>query len=101
MGFLGYLLLGSIVYIVAFMINIKLLTAKRKSGEITSGKHPLIIQLTAACFVVMLLVSALLGRFVLGHESFDWAFIGVNSLVATVIFYFGLNPDTSTMNMPD
>lgn len=49
----------------------------------------------------MLAVSALIGRYVLHHDGFDWAFIIVNSLVATVVFYFGLNPDTTKMNMPN
>lgn len=101
MGFLGYLLMGSIVYVAGFMINIKLLRAKRKSGDIASASHPIILSWLAACFFIMLGVSALLGHFVLGHDGFDWAFIVVNSLVATVVFYFGLNPDTSQMNLPD
>lgn len=101
MGFLGYLLMGSIVYVIAFMVNLKLLRAKRKSGEITSSTHPIILSWLIVCFVIMLGVSALIGRFILDHDGFDWAFIVVNSLVATVVFYFGLNPDTSQMNLPD
>ncbi|VEG13288.1 hypothetical protein [Moraxella cuniculi] len=101
MGFLGYLLMGSVVYVVAFMINIKLLRQKRQTGKIDSMTHPVMIAYLLGCFVVMLGVSMLLGRFVLNHQGFDWAFIGVNSLVATVIFYFGLNPDTSQMDLPD
>lgn len=101
MGFLGYLLMGSIVYVAGFMVNMKLLRPKRKAGVIDSATHPIILSWLAACFVIMLGVSALLGRFVLDHDGFDWAFIVVNSLVATVVFYFGLNPDTSQMNLPD
>ncbi|MFB6349600.1 hypothetical protein [Moraxella marmotae] len=101
MSFLGYLLMGAVVYTAGFFINLKLLHAKRKSGEITSATHPIIIAWLVGCFVVMLGVSMLLGHYVLHHNGFDWAFIGVNSLVATVVFYFGLNPDTSQMNLPD
>lgn len=101
MGFLGYLLMGGIVYTIGFFINLKLLYPKRQAGEITSVKHPTIIGYLMGCFIVMLGVSALLGRFVLHHEGIDWAFIGVNTLVATVVFYFGLNPDTTKMNLPD
>lgn len=101
MGFLGYLLMGSIVYVTGFMVNLKLLRPKRQVGVIDSATHPIILSWVGACFVIMLGVSALLGRFVLGHDGFDWAFIVVNSLVATVVFYFGLNPDTSQMNLPD
>ena len=98
MGFFGYLLLGSIVYIVGSVIHQKVLKPKQTDVPYNL-KHPLILQLLMGCFVVMLIVSVLLGRFVMGHEGFDWAFIVVNSLVATVIFYFAINPD-QTMNLP-
>ncbi len=101
MGFLGYLLMGAIVYVIGFMINLKLLMPRRKTGEISGATHPVILSWLAACFVVMLIVSWLLGRFVLGHEATDWAFVLVNSAVALVVFYFGINPDTSQMNLPD
>ena len=101
MGFLGYLLMGSIVYVAGFMVNMKLLRPKRKAGVIDSATHTIILSWLAACFIIMLGVSALLWRLVLDHDGFDWAFIVVNSLVATVVFYLGLNPDTSQMNLPD
>lgn len=101
MSIFGYVVLGSLVYVIGFMINLKLLRQKRQSGEIDSAKHPVILAYLSACFVLMLVVSYLLGRFVLDHDGPDWAFILVNSLVATVVFYFGLNPDTSRMNLPD
>lgn len=41
----------------------------------------------------MLVVSWALGQFVLHHQGIDWAFVIVNSLVATFIFSFGLCPD--------
>ncbi|UNU73426.1 hypothetical protein LU293_00475 [Moraxella nasovis] len=101
MGFLGYLLMGGIVYTVGFMINLKRLIPKRQAGVAYSLTHPTIIKYVLACFMIMLAVSAVLGRFILGHENFDWAFIFMNSLVATFVFYFGLNPDTSKMNLPN
>ena len=101
MNMLGYLLLGAIVYTIGFMINLKILMPKRKAKEIDRATHPVIVRYLLACFVIMLGVSALIGRFILGHDGFDWAFIVVNSLVATVVFYFGINPDTSQMNLPD
>lgn len=101
MNFLGYLLLGSVVYVIGFMLNQKVLAAKRASGEISSPAHRTIASLVLGCFVVMLAVSALIGHFLLHHQGFDWAFIVVNSLVASVVFYFGLNPDASRMNLPD
>lgn len=101
MGFVGYLLMGSIVYVAGFMIHQKHLKPKKQAGVIYSFKSPIIIKLLAICFGVMLVVSAIIGRFVIGHQSFDWAYIVVNSLVATVIFYFGLNPDETNMKLPD
>lgn len=100
MGFMGYLILGSLVYIIGTVIHQKYLKPKRQTGVQYSLKHPTILKLLAMCFVVMLVVSALLGRFVMGHEGFDVAFIVVNSLVATFIFYFAINPDPS-MSLPD
>ena len=43
MGFLGYLLMGSIVYVAGFMVNMKLLRPKRKVGVIDSATHPIIL----------------------------------------------------------
>lgn len=100
MNFIGYLIMGGLVYITGFVINQKILTPKRQQGVDFTLTHPTIIQLLATCFVVMLVVSALLGKFVMGHQDFDWAFIVVNSLVATFIFYFGINPDQTQMNLP-
>lgn len=101
MGFLGYLLMGGIVYTIGFFINLKLLHPKRQAGAVICATHPIMIGYLLGCFIIMLGVSVLLGRFVLHHDGPDWAFIGVNSLVATVVFYFGLNPDTTKMNLPD
>lgn len=101
MGFFNYLILGSVVYVIGFTINHKILNPKRKTGIKYTLTHPVMMQLLGACFVIMLMVSALLGRFVMGHDGFDVAFILMNSLVATFIFYFGLNPDQTQMNLPD
>lgn len=100
MGFVGYLIMGGIVYVVGFVINQKLLTPKRQAGVKYTLTHPTIIKLLMVCFVVMLVVSMLLGKFVMGHQGIDWAFIIVNSLVATFVFYFGINPDETQMNLP-
>lgn len=101
MGFFGYLILGSVVYVIGFMINLKILNPKRKTGVKYTLTHPVMMQLLGACFVIMLAVSAMLGRWVLGHHGFDVAFILTNSVVATFVFYFGLNPDQTQMNLPD
>lgn len=101
MGFIGYLLMGSIVYVVGFMIYQKHLKPKKQAGVVYSLQSPIILNLLALCFVIMLIVSAMIGRFIIGHTSFDWVYILVNSAVATVIFYFGLNPDENNMKLPD
>lgn len=101
MGFLGYLLLGGVVYVAGFGIHQKFLLPHRKNGVKYTPTHPTIMPLLAGCFVIMLGVSALIGRLVIGHETIDVMFVVVNSLVATFIFYFGLNPDITQMNLPD
>lgn len=101
MGFMGYLLMGSLVYVVGFTIHHKYLKVKKQQGASYSIKTPIIWQCVLGCFVAMMVVSALLSLFVLKHESLDVAYVVVNSLVATVIFYFGLNPDETNMKLPD
>ncbi|WP_066803191.1 hypothetical protein [Moraxella oblonga] len=101
MNFIGYLLLGSAMYLLGFMINLKILHPKRKTGAVYTLMHPTILGFVGVCFAVMLLVSFLMGRFLLNHDPIDVAFVLVNSAVATGVFYFGLNPDQTKMNMPD
>lgn len=93
MSFLGYLVLGATVYVIGTFIHLKKLKPKRQAGVVYTLTHPTIIGLLLGCFVVMFGVSLLMGRFLLGHDGVDWAFVVVNSLVATFIFYFGVNPD--------
>lgn len=101
MGFISYLLMGSLVYVAGFTIHHKHLKAKKQQGITYNIKTPIIWQCVLGCFVAMLAVSALLSLFVLKHDSLDVAYVVVNSLVATVIFYFGLNPDETNMKLPD
>lgn len=101
MSFMGYLLLGGAMYLLGFVLNLKLLHPKRKTGTVYTLTHPTILGFVGVCFAVMLLVSFLMGRFLLNHNPIDVAFVLVNSVVATGIFYFGLNPDQTKMNMPD
>ena len=100
MGFIGYLLFGCVVYVIGFVIHLKLLMPKRKQGVQFGLTHPMIIGLLLGFFTVMLLVSLLLSKFVLKHETLDVMFVLVNSLVATVVFYFAINPDQTQMNLP-
>ena len=66
-----------------------------------SLSHPKIRLYLALFFGIMLLISALLGKFVLGHNGLDIAFVIVNSLVATFVFSFGLSPDHIRHDVPD
>lgn len=100
MGFLGYLIMGIAVYLAGFGIFQKHIRQKIGVSD-RSILHPFIVQCLLGCFVVMLVVSFLIGRFVLAHQGIDVAYILVNSLVATVVFYFGLNPDETNMKLPD
>lgn len=101
MRFIGYLILGALVYVVGFTIHQKHLLPRRQSGDTIRITHPIMFSLLIGCFVVMLIISVLIGRVVMGHEHIDITFVLVNSLVATFVFYFGLNPDTTQMNLPD
>lgn len=101
MGFMSYLLMGSLVYVAGFTIHHKHLKAKKQQGVVYTIKSPIIWQCVLGCFVAMVLVSALLSLYILKHEHLDVAYVLVNSLVATVIFYFGLNPDETNMKLPD
>lgn len=101
MSFLGYLVLGAVVYIIGTFINLKKLKPKRAQGVVYTLTHPTILALLVGCFVVMVGVSLALGHFVMAHQQTDWAFVLVNSAVATFIFYFGVNPEQTQMNLPN
>lgn len=62
-------------------------------GVAVGSTSAVMVGLLVGCFVVMAIVSFVLGRWVLGHSIIDWAYILVNSAIATGVFYFGLNPD--------
>ena len=101
MGFLNYLLLGTLAFASGWAIRIYILDKKASPSQPYHLKHPLIIKYLAGFFVIMLGVSWTIGHFILNHQSMDWAFILVNSVVATFVFSFGLNPDTNTYDVPD
>lgn len=101
MGFLGYLLMGTLAYGAGWAIRIYVLEQGPKPEEPYRIKHPKVVTYLAICFAIMLLVSVLLGRFVLGHAGFDIAFIVINSLVATFVFSFGLSPDHARHDLPE
>lgn len=99
MGFMAYLLMGSLVYCAGFMIHRYYLKPKKHTG-VVHMRSPIVWALLAGCFAVMLVISALIGYFVLEHQPIDWSYVFVNSLVGTVVFGFGLLPDETQMNLP-
>ena len=101
MGFLNYLLMGTLAYAAGWAIRLYVLEKGPKPEEPYSLSHPKIEIYLAIFFVIMLIISALLGRFVLGHNGLDIAFVIVNSLVATFVFSFGLSPDHIRHDLPD
>ena len=111
MGFLTYLLMGVIALGLGWAVRLYYLhkhhlkkhdlkkhdlekmpkfQANQSYFDLT---HPKVIRILMGFFVLMLVVSWALGQFVLHHQGIDWAFVIVNSLVATFIFSFGLCPD--------
>jgi len=49
----------------------------------------------------MLIVSWLIGRYLLGHVAIDLPFIIINSLIGTFVYSFGLNPEKPSYDVPD
>ncbi|WP_019673099.1 hypothetical protein [Psychrobacter lutiphocae] len=101
MGFLNYLLLGALAYAAGWAVRIYVLEKGPRPEQGYSLQHPKVVQILGLFLGLMLVVSALLGRFVLDHQGFDWAFIIVNSVVATFVFSFGLSPDHIRHDLPD
>lgn len=93
MNFLSYVLLGGLSYAAGWIIRTKVLDQELKPQQPYNLKHPTVIGFMAGFFIVMMIVSWLIGRYILGHIAIDLAFIIINSLVATFVFSFGLNPE--------
>lgn len=94
MNMFAWLGLGFIAYVSGFSIRHFWYDKK----DVPSDKCWLYV---GACFVASLLVFTGINFWVL-HKAFDMAFIGVSSLVATGVFYYGISTDTTnTMKLPD
>lgn len=100
MNFLGYVVLGGFSYAAGWAIRTKVLDKEAAPEQPYSLKHPAILGYMGGFFIIMLIVSWLIGRYALGHIHIDLAFIIVNSLVATFVFSFGLNPEKSRYDLP-
>lgn len=93
MGFLQYLMLGGVAYGAGVGIRHYVFADKIKD----KGK---IYQFTGAFFVVMLGIAWFINSLILQKSTPDIAFIIVTALVASFIFYQGLNPDDN-QQVPD
>ena len=101
MGMFAYLLLGIGMYVAGIVIFIKRLKPKKTSKGRYAATDPILRPYLAGAVVFSLGLSLILSHFVLGHNPIDVAYVLVNTLVATGVFYFGLNPDDTNLKMPD
>lgn len=101
MNFLSYVVLGGLSYAAGWAIRTKVLDQAADPKQPYHLKHPAILGYMGGFFIVMLIVSWILGRYLLGHVQLDLPFIIINSLVATFVFSFGLNPEKASYDVPD
>lgn len=93
---LWYALLGALLYGAGVALSFKVV----RSYALTKSS-PVFLAILVCCFVVMLVFSWLVGRFLLDHLTTDWVYVLVNSAVATFVFYFGLSIEGDTMDLPE
>ena len=101
MNFFSYVVLGGFSYAAGWAIRTYVLSKKPEREQPYNLKHPAILAYLGGFFIVMLIVSWLIGRYVLGHNAIDFPFIIINSLVATFVYSFGLNPEKARYDVPD
>lgn len=95
---LWYVLFGALVYGTGVALSFKVLRPRAIARQFSS---PVFLAMVVCAFVFMLVVSWLVGRFLLDHVKTDWVYVLVNSAVATFVFYFGLSIEEGSMNLPD
>lgn len=101
MNFLSYVVLGGFAYAAGWAIQTHVLEKNPDAKQAYNLKHPTILAYLGGFFIIMLIVSWLIGRYALGHATIDLPFIIVNSLVATFVYSFGLNPEKANYDVPD
>ena len=101
MNFFSYVVLGGFSYAAGWAIRIYVLEKQPTPEKPYNLKHPTILAYLGAFFIIMLIVSWLIGRYALGHVAVDLPFIIINSLVATFVCSFGLNPEKANYEVPD
>lgn len=100
MNFLSYVILGGLCYAAGWAIREHVLGKQPAPDQPYSLKHPAILGYLGGFFIIMLIISWMIGRYILGHVQIDLAFIIVNSLVSTFVFSFGLNPEKARYDVP-
>jgi hypothetical protein len=95
MNFLSYVVLGGLSYAAGWVLRIYVLNKQPAPEQPYNLKHPAILGYLGAFFIIMLIISWMIGRYLLGHLQLDLLFIIINSIVATFVFSFGLNPEKS------
>lgn len=101
MNFFSYVVLGGFSYAAGWAIRSYILDKQPVPEQSYNLKHPLILGYMGVFFIIMLIVSWLIGRYLLGHTTIDLPFIIINSLVATFVYSFGLNPEKVRYDVPD
>lgn len=101
MNFFSYVVLGGFCYAAGWAVRTHILDKQPKLEQPYNLKHPAILGYLGGFFIIMLIVSWLIGRYLLGHSTIDLPFIVVNSLVGTFVYSFGLNPEKPSYGVPD
>lgn len=102
MNFLVYLVMGALLYGAGSLLYVKYFRprfggTRPKNFAISAP----VLGLALCCFIFMLVLSWLLGRYWLGHLATDWTYVFVNSAIGAGVFYFGLCPDEKSLRLPD
>ncbi len=101
MNFLSYVVLGGFSYAAGWLIRSRVLDQQPAPEQPYNLKHPAILGYLGGFLIIMLIISWMIGRYLLGHVQLDLMFIIINSIVATFVFSFGLNPEKSRYDVPD
>ena len=101
MNFFSYVVLGGFSYAAGWAVRTYILDKQPKPEQPYHLKHPTIMTGLGAFFIIMLIVSWLIGRYLLGHVAIDLPFIIINSLIGTFVYSFGLNPEKPSYDVPD
>ena len=101
MNFLSYVVLGGLSYAAGWAVRTYILDKQPAPEQPYHLKHPAILGYLGGFFIIMLMISWIIGRYILGHVTIDLPFIIMNSLVATFVYSFGLNPEKANYDVPN